>query len=50
MVVVEGDHLSPAEMNEVYKKVSGKDMPSVPNFIGKALIAMNKHTKELYAC
>jgi len=48
-VVVIGDALTAQELNEAHVKGAGKPLASVPNFLGKALISMNKHTKGLIA-
>ncbi|KLO19619.1 NAD(P)-binding protein [Schizopora paradoxa] len=46
-VVVIGDALTTQELNEAHVRGAGKPLGSVPNFLGKALLAANKHTKGL---
>ena len=47
VVVAIGDALTAQELNEAHVKGSGKQLASVPNFLGKILLSTNKHTKGL---
>lgn len=40
--------LTTSEQDAAYKRATGKHLPSMPNFLGKALLAINGATKNLY--
>lgn len=35
-------------MADAYARGAGKPLNAVPTFVGKSLLAINKHTKDLY--
>jgi hypothetical protein len=37
-----------AEQEEAYKRATGKNLPAIPGWLARALIAFNSHTKALY--
>ncbi|CAL1699637.1 unnamed protein product [Somion occarium] len=45
--VVTSDILTPVEMDAAYVRATGKHIPSIPNFLGRLLLAINSATKEL---
>ena len=47
-IAVLGDALTTQGMAESYQRGAGKPLNAVPNFVGKSLLAINKHTKDLY--
>ncbi|KDQ60861.1 hypothetical protein JAAARDRAFT_55600 [Jaapia argillacea MUCL 33604] len=47
IIVVVGDILTTAEQDQSYLRATGRHLPSVPSFLGKALLATNSHTKAL---
>jgi len=49
IIVVIGDCLTTHQQAEAFQRGAGRDLPSVPDFVGKALLAINKHTKNLIA-
>jgi len=49
VIVVIGDCLTTGQQAEAFKRGAGRSLPSVTNFVGKALLAINKHTKKLVA-
>jgi len=42
-----GDILTPAEVNAIYRKVTGSPMTRIPMVVGKGLYNMNAHAKNL---
>ncbi|KDQ20985.1 hypothetical protein BOTBODRAFT_51008 [Botryobasidium botryosum FD-172 SS1] len=42
---ITSDHVTTAEIEASYKRGTGKDIPSVPNFVGRALLAINAHAR-----
>lgn len=46
-IVVIGDALTTQEMADAYARGAGKPLNAVPTFVGKSLLAINKHTKDL---
>ena len=47
-IPVIGDALTTEEINKAHVAATGKPLPAVPNFLGSVLLAMNKHTKNLW--
>lgn len=46
-VPVIGDALTMSEIAEAYRRGAGRTLPSIPRIAGRAILASNKHTKEL---
>ncbi|KAJ6536650.1 hypothetical protein B0H10DRAFT_2257798, partial [Mycena sp. CBHHK59/15] len=49
ILIVAGEVSTTKEQEEAYKRATGKQLPSIPGFLARALIAMNSHTKALIA-
>ncbi|KAJ7887157.1 NAD(P)-binding protein [Mycena leptocephala] len=49
ILVVSGEASTMAEQEEAYKRATGKNLPAIPGWLARALIAFNSHTKALIA-
>ena len=45
VIVVLGDALTMGEIEESYKRGSGKPIPRVPNLLARGIMAMNKQVR-----
>ena len=44
-IVVLGDALTMSEVEEFYKRGSGKSIPSAPDLVARGILAMNKQVR-----
>ncbi|KAJ7476694.1 NAD(P)-binding protein [Mycena latifolia] len=49
ILVVSGEASTMKQQQESYKRATGKNLPSIPGFLARALISLNSHTKGLIA-
>ncbi|KAJ7238205.1 NAD(P)-binding protein [Mycena rebaudengoi] len=49
ILVVAGEASTMAEQEEAYKRATGKQLPAIPGWLARLLIAFNSHTKALIA-
>ncbi|KAJ7671048.1 hypothetical protein B0H17DRAFT_1335528 [Mycena rosella] len=49
ILLVSGEASTMTEQQDSYKRATGKDLPSIPGFLARPLIALNSHTKALIA-